>query len=61
MSGLTIRKVSALMSLVMFLACLVPVELVPAQAGNADLSITSADITFSKDNPSSGAPLVIDV
>ena len=59
MSGITIKKFAALISLVMFLACLVPVGIVSAQAGNADLSLTSADITFSKDNPSSGEMITI--
>lgn len=59
MSGFTIKRIAALMCLAMFLICVVPVEIVPAQSGNADLSITSADITFSKDNPSSGEIITI--
>ena len=59
MSGLRIKKIVALMSFAMFLTCLVPISIIPAQAANADLSVTSADITFSKDNPSSGEMITI--
>jgi hypothetical protein len=59
MSGLNLKNIVALMSFAMFLICLVPAQIVPAQAANADLSITSADITFSKDNPSSGEMITI--
>jgi hypothetical protein len=59
MSGLKIGKIAAVLSFAMFLTCLVPTSIVPAQAANADLSITSADITFSKDNPSSGEMITI--
>jgi|GEM_PF-3422078 len=61
MSGLVIKKFATLMCLAMVLVCLVPTEIVSAQGSNADLSITSADITFSKDNPSSGEDITITV
>ena len=61
MSGLTRKRIAALMCLSMLLVCLVPVEIIPAQAANADLSITSADITFSKENPSSGEDITITI
>lgn len=47
-----------LMVMMMFLT-LVPVGQVPAQGNNADINLTSADITFSKDHPASGEVITI--
>jgi hypothetical protein len=59
MSSHIMTKLTALMALVTFLGCVVPLEMVSAQGQSADINLTSADITFSKDHPSSGEIITI--
>jgi len=52
-------KTTALMTVLFMVLSMVPVQPVPAQGQNADVNLTSADITFSKDHPSSGEIITI--